>query len=101
MIRPSHASCKMRQFCLFFLLVANINAQLSTSAYRVLGQPDLYQQGINTVQATSLNGRAGVALDFRGGKTRLYIADSGNSRVLAWPDAHSNGIGDPPARILG
>jgi hypothetical protein len=51
----------MRQFCLQFILAANINAQLSTSAYRVLGQPDLYQQGIDTVQATSLNGPGGVA----------------------------------------
>lgn len=66
-----------------------MNAQLSTSAYRVLGQPDLYQQGINTVTATSLNSPLGVALDTRGGKTRLYIADTGNSRVLGWPDTHS------------
>ena len=27
-----------------------------------------------------------MALDFRGGKARLYIADTGNSRVLAWPE---------------
>ncbi len=101
MIRPSRAGYRLRQFCPLFILAANINAQLSTTAYRVLGQPDLYQQGINTVQATSLNGPGGVALDFRGGKTRLYIADTGNSRVLAWPDAHSYGIGDPPALILG
>jgi uncharacterized protein (TIGR03437 family) len=91
----------MRRFCLLFLLAADLNAQLSTSAYRVLGQPDRQQQGINTVQATSLNGPGGVALDARGGKVRLYIADTGNSRVLAWPDAHSYGIGDPPALILG
>jgi len=101
MIRPSRAASALRRFCPLFLLATNMNAQLSTSAYRVLGQPDLHQQGINTVTATSLNSPLAIALDTRGGKTRLYIADTGNSRVLAWPDAHSYGIGDPAALILG
>jgi uncharacterized protein (TIGR03437 family) len=101
MTHPSPPTQVTWRCCLLFLLGADLNAQLSTSAYRVLGQPDLHQQGINTVQATSLNGPGGVALDVRGGKVRLYIADTGNSRVLAWPDAHSYGIGDPPAVILG
>jgi sugar lactone lactonase YvrE len=91
----------VRRFCLLLIMVVHANAQLSPSAYRVLGQPDLQQQGINTVQATSLNGPGGVALDSRGGKVRLYIADTGNSRVLAWPDVHSYGIGDSPALVLG
>jgi uncharacterized protein (TIGR03437 family) len=101
MIPLSRAAGALRRFCLVLMVAADMNAQLSTSAYRVLGQPDLHQQGINTVQATSLNGPGGLAVDSRGGKTRLYIADTGNSRVLAWPDAHSYGIGDPPALILG
>jgi uncharacterized protein (TIGR03437 family) len=95
------AALLLGRFCLLFIIAADTNAQLSTSAYRVLGQPDLHQQGINTVQATSLNGPGGVALDSRGGKVRLYVADTGNSRVLAWPDVHAYGIGDPPALVLG
>jgi uncharacterized protein (TIGR03437 family) len=101
MISPSRAAHATRRFCLVLIIAADMNAQLSTSAYRVLGQPDLNQQGINTVQATSLSGPGGLALDSRGGKVRLYIADTGNSRVLAWPDVHSYGIGDPPALVLG
>jgi len=101
MIPPARARRAVRQFCLLTTVAAGAHAQLSSSAYRVLGQPDLHQQGINTVQATSLNQPTGVALDSRGGKVRLYIADTGNSRVLAWPDVHSYGIGDPPALVLG
>jgi uncharacterized protein (TIGR03437 family) len=101
MIPPYRVANAVRRFCLLVIIAGGANAQLSTSAYRVLGQPDLYQQGINTVQAVSLNGPGGVALDSRGGKVRLYITDTGNSRILAWPDTHSYGIGDPPALVLG
>ncbi len=78
-----------------------IYAQLSASAYRVLGQPDLRQNGVNLVQGVELYQPSGIALDARGGQTHLYIADTRNARVLAWTDVASYQIGDAPAVVLG
>ena len=76
-------------------------AQVSQSAYRVLGQVDLRHAGVNRVQGVELNGPLGVALDARGGQVHLYISDTSNSRVLAWADVNSYQIGDPPNLVLG
>jgi len=83
------------------LAVAALHAQVSSSAYRVLGQMDLHQNGLNMVQGVELNQTAGIALDTRGGQTHLYISDSRNSRVLAWADTASYQIGDAPTLVLG
>jgi uncharacterized protein (TIGR03437 family) len=53
------------------------------------------------VQGVELYQPYGVALDLRGGPTHLYISDTRNARVLAWPDLNSYQIGDPPTLILG
>jgi hypothetical protein len=76
-------------------------AQLSTSAYRVLGQPDLRQNGLNLVQGVELRQPSGIALDARGNQTHIYIADTLNSRVLGWADVASYQIGDAPDVVLG
>ena len=76
-------------------------AQLSASAYRVLGQPDLRQNGVNLVQGVELYQPSGIALDARGGQTHIYIADTRNSRVMAWADIASYQIGDAPGVVLG
>src|SRR4051794_23727114 len=78
-----------------------VGAQVSSSAYRALGQADLRRNGVNGVQGLELNSPLGVALDRRGGQTYIYIADTLNSRVLAWPDVNSYQAGDPPALVLG
>jgi uncharacterized protein (TIGR03437 family) len=96
----------------FLFWAASAEAQLSGSAYRVLGQPDFVQKGLNLVQGTELNlylvtqvgavpAPAAVALDARNGVTHIYIADVGNSRVLGWFDTASYQIGDPPSMVLG
>lgn len=64
-------------------------AQLSTSAYRALGQPDLRKNALNMVQGAELYGPGGLALDASEGPLRLYIADTRNHRILAWQDARS------------
>jgi uncharacterized protein (TIGR03437 family) len=61
----------------------------------------MLRSGINMLEGGGLNSPLGVALDLRGGAARLYIADTGNSRVLAWPDISSYRNGDAPALILG
>lgn len=89
------------RWMLLALLACPAPAQLSSTAYRVLGQPDLRQNGPNIVQAVSLNAPMGTAVDSRGGAARIYVADTENSRILAWPDARSYQVGDAPAIVLG
>jgi len=74
---------------------------VSPTAYRALGQPDLRQNALNMAQGLEFNGPAAIALDARGGQTHIYVADTQNSRILAWPDIKSYQIGDQPALILG
>ena len=47
--------------------------QLSSRAYRVLGQPDLRQNGVNGVQGNELRLPRATALDRRDGTLRLYV----------------------------
>lgn len=83
------------------LFAASLPAQVSRSAYRVLGQPDLRRNGVNLVQGLELNAPNAVATDARDGFIRLYVADTRNHRVLAWPDVRTFQNGDAPALVLG
>jgi len=89
------------RIAIVLLAAAPMPGQVSSSAYRVLGQMDLRQDGLNMVQGVEVNQPNGIAVDARGGQTRLYIADSLNSRILAWADVASYQIGDAPALVLG
>ena len=75
-------------------------AQLSTSAYRALGQPDLRQNGVNMVRGMELNAPSGLALDARDGLLHLYVADTRNHRIMAWRDARSFQRGAPADLVL-
>jgi uncharacterized protein (TIGR03437 family) len=88
---------------LFFLFACHCAyAQLSPSAYRVLGQVGFTQDSLNLVQGVELYSPSGVALDTTNGvQVHLYIADTRNSRILAWADVSSYQVGDAPALILG
>src|SRR5207244_4285263 len=92
---------RVRSLWLFWLAAGLAQAQLSNSAYRVLGQSDLRQNGVNLVMGVELYAPSGIAIDVRGGETHVYISDTRNSRVLAWQDARSYQIGDPPTLVLG
>ena len=88
-------------FLLLLLVTPLIHGQLSPAAYRALGQPDLVQNGVNRTQGVEMYAPGGVAIDLRDGLIRLYVADSRNHRVMAWPDVRSYQTGDAPAIILG
>jgi uncharacterized protein (TIGR03437 family) len=81
--------------CSFFA-----HAQLSSSAYRVLGQVGFQQNGMNMVQGVELYDPEGVALDFRNGQLHVYVSDTRNNRILGWQDARSYQNGDAPAVVL-
>jgi len=83
------------------LLNGTVWAQLSASAYRVLGQPDLRQNGLNRVSGAELHSPGGLALDARGGQVHLYVSDTYNSRILAWSDVGSYQTGAPADLVLG
>lgn len=80
---------------------AGAQSALSHSAYRALGQPDLRQNGLNRVEGGEFFSPSGLAIDARGGLLRLYVSDSLNHRVMAWPDLRAYQTGDPPALVLG
>jgi uncharacterized protein (TIGR03437 family) len=85
---------------LCLLMAGAGHAQLSSTAYRVLGQTNLQFNGVNMVQGVELNTPGGVALDPRNGQVHIYIADTRNSRVLAWADINAYQIGNAPTLVL-
>src|SRR5438876_1131097 len=92
---PGRMSRLERSAWLMLLLGSGAaRAQLSSSAYRVLGQSDFRQNGANMVQGVELNGPSAIALDSRNGQLHIYIADSRNARFLGWSDAAFYQTGD-------
>src|SRR5262245_52024759 len=96
----------MSKLHLSFILILSAGAlyaqlPLSSSAYRVLGQPDLRHNGVNMVQGTELHNPGAIALDSRGSQMHIYISDTSNARVLAWQDVNSYQAGDAPTLVLG
>jgi uncharacterized protein (TIGR03437 family) len=75
--------------------------QLSTSAYRTLGQRDFQRNGLNMVEGLEVNSPSGIAVDTRAGRLHLYVSDTNNHRVLGWQDIRSYQNGDLPALVLG
>ncbi|WP_331107688.1 PKD domain-containing protein [Archangium sp.] len=55
-----------------------------TTADRILGQTDFENTSRNSIDAAGLNGPTGVHVDRFSNPNRLFVADSSNSRVLAW-----------------
>lgn len=77
------------------------------TAERVLGQKDLQYRGPNRVKQqgfnfiSTLGSLAGIAVDFTSDPPPLYIADSGNNRILGFRDARNVRLGDVPDLIIG
>ena len=74
---------------------------LNTAPTREIGQPQLLSNPFafpnvnpNLVEGRELNSPFGVALDTSVTPPRLYVADTGNNRILAWKDAvgFTNGL---------
>ena len=70
------------QCCAIFGLLlapcAWVHAQLSSSAYRALGQKDLRQNGTNMVDSGTLSSPNALAIDSEG---HLFVADTSNNVV--------------------
>ena len=70
-------------------------------ANAVLGQLDMFHNGANGPTAAALEVPQGLAIDSSLGRQRLYVADSGNNRVLGWLDGASFVNGDPADIMIG
>jgi hypothetical protein len=71
-----------------------------TAADRVLGQTDFANTARNSIDGVSFNGPTGVHVDRSASPNRLYVADSGNSRVLAWSSVNFTN-GQAASRVFG
>src|SRR5262249_12438155 len=76
-------------------------AWADTTADRVLGQLALPYNGANLVDARGVSVPRGVVIDRSVVPNRLYVADTGNNRVLAWADVTAFVNGDPAALVIG
>src|SRR6185436_8844915 len=76
-------------------------AELHPVALRIAGQLNPYANGWNLVEGRELNAPQAVAIDATVRPPRLYVADTGNHRVLGWRDASSFANGAPADVILG
>jgi sugar lactone lactonase YvrE len=81
------------------------NAPLNTPgapiANRVAGQLDFVHDGVNIPDAHSLFNPKGIALDTSVVPNRLYVADTGNNRILRWNSAAAFLNGAPANLVIG
>jgi sugar lactone lactonase YvrE len=73
----------------------------NTQASLVLGQGALDRNGINGTKPNSLGSPRAVALDFSVTPNRLYVADTGNNRVLGWHSVAAFSNGAPADLVIG
>lgn len=87
------------------LLAQPVSVVLNDSPSRVLGQPSraIPVQTIapNWVEGRELTTPQGIAIDRSAGGPILYIADTGNNRILAWRNPLAAANGAPADLVIG
>ncbi len=99
----------MRSLSLFFLLLFSslspVAAQvvLNSTPTRVIGQDSLNVTSYapNLVEGRELDSPLGIALDVSANPPHLYVADTGNNRVLGWANAASFANGQKADIVVG
>ena len=84
------------------------STQFNPVPSRIVGQGVLQQQGLltatapNLVEGREFSGPQAIALDSSASPPILYVADTGNNRVLAWKNAFGFNNGAPSAdKVIG
>ena len=90
-------------FLLVFSCLSNVSAQIQLNPVptRVVGQTSALQSSLNLVEGRELNSPQGVALDLNTNPPGLYIADTGNNRVLGFRNATSFSNGQKADIVIG
>lgn len=82
------------------LATLSLASSLDTTAVHVLGQVDFVHNAENLVDGRGL-AFPGIAIDASVFPNRLYVADYGNNRVLAWNDVGSFADGASADLVIG
>ena len=69
--------------------------------HRQLTAINLVQTSANLVEGRELNAPQSLAFDTSVSPPILYVADTGNNRVLAWRDPAAKNPGDGADRVIG
>src|SRR5271166_4096967 len=83
------------------LVAPSIAMQGDTVADRVLGQIDLVHNGLNLIDANGMWGPRALAIDSSVRPNRLYVSDSGNSRILGYKDVATFVNGGAADLVIG
>jgi sugar lactone lactonase YvrE len=83
------------------LVVPSIAMQGDTIADRVLGQVDLVHNGMNLIDAAGMLSPEAVTVDTSVTPNRLYVSDTGNSRVLGYKDVSTFATGGAADLVIG
>ena len=78
-----------------------LNIPLNPVPTRVVGQVGLSQSSLNLVEGREFNSPQGLALDLNVTPPILYVADTANSRVLAFRNANSFTNGQKADLVIG
>ena len=103
---------QLQSICVIaFLAAAALQCEAQITAYnpfpsRIVGQPVLQQQTFtmvapNLVEGREFNTPQGVTVDTSSSPPILYVADTGNNRVLAWRNPAAVGKGDHADKVIG
>ena len=103
----------LHSFTVCAAVAAALDAQTATSTLfnpapsRIVGQAILQQQGVltaaapNLVEGREFNTPQALALDTSITPPILYVADTGNNRILAWKNASAFTKGDFANKVIG
>jgi uncharacterized protein (TIGR03437 family) len=85
------------------LLAQPVSVQLNPFPSRVLGHPrrELATVSPNFVEGRELTTPQGIAVDTSSSTPILYVADTGNNRVLAWRNPVGAASGAPADLVIG
>ncbi len=84
-----------------FLPLADAQVQLNPAPTRIAGQDTMTQSAPNLVEGREFNAPLGIAVDISRNPPALYVADTGNNRVLGFRNALSFSNGQKADIVIG